>query len=307
MLKSENDALTDEQALREHHALHHGNTVLEGCDVCVNLGQRPVLEDASISAAAGEIHVLLGPNGAGKTTLMRALQGLVPLAGGSVNLEGRLGYVPQRHDIDWTFPVTAADVVRLGLVRSVSRWRRLGVSHMKRVAHALERVSMTHLRDRPISEMSGGQRQRVMIARALVLEPSVLLLDEPFTGLDMPTQEELSALFVELARQGAAIVMSTHDLSHALTIADRVTLLNRTVIAEGPPSSLNDPKLWQRTFQVSETSPLLTQVGAFTGPAATAGVAKPAPVPMTKYNATTASDATASPNATASEGVSHSC
>ena len=280
---------------------NNGGTVLEGRDVCVNLGQRPVLEHASITASAGEIHVLLGPNGAGKTTLMRALQGLVPLAGGSVSVAGRLGYVPQRHDIDWTFPVTAADVVRLGLVRSVSRWRRLSVGHMKRVAHALERVSMTHLRNRPISEMSGGQRQRVMIARALVLEPSVLLLDEPFTGLDMPTQEELSALFVELARQGAAIVMSTHDLSHALTIADRVTLLNRTVIANGPPHALGDPGLWQRTFQVSEASPLLTQVGAFTGAAAEAATAPE--VTTGSEAAFTSAPATASEAAVVQEGV----
>ncbi|MCG7427847.1 anchored repeat-type ABC transporter ATP-binding subunit [Helcobacillus sp. ACRRO] len=243
-------------------------TVLEGRGLSVSLGGRRVLEDASIRADAGRIHVLLGPNGAGKTTLLRALQGLVPREAGEVHQDGAIGYVPQRHDIDWDFPVTAKDVVQLGLVqrRLLDVRRLLGPTRpqLTAVADALERVRMLDLRDRPIGEMSGGQRQRVMIARALVRRPSVLLLDEPFTGLDMPSQELLSDLFRDLAADGCAIIMSTHDLTHALDIADRATLLNRTVIASGAPAELRDAELWQRTFEVGPTSPLLRQIGAFT-------------------------------------------
>lgn len=238
--------------------------VLSGRDLVVRLGGRPVLDSVSVDVAPGRIHALLGPNGAGKTTLLRSLQGLVRRESGTVEATGVLGYVPQRHDIDWDFPVTAKDVVLLGLVRSLGMLRPPRRAHLEAVARALGRVRMTDLRDRPIGEMSGGQRQRVMIARALVRDPSVLLLDEPFTGLDMPSQELLSDLFRDLAASGCAVVMSTHDLTHALDIADDVTLLNRTVIASGPPSQLRDADAWQRTFEVGPRSPLLTQVGALT-------------------------------------------
>lgn len=226
----------------------------------ISLGGRRVVSDASLCIEEGTITTLLGPNGAGKTTLMRGLLGLVPLSGGTVEKNAALGYVPQRNDMEWEFPVTAHDVVMLGLVGTLRRWRMPRREHFVLVRSALERVRMWELRDRPIGEMSGGQRQRVMIARALVLEPRVLLLDEPFTGLDMPSQELLSTLFVELAQQGCAIVMSTHDLTHALHIAHRVVLLNRRVIADGAPHELRSPTLWRETFEVSEASPLLSHV-----------------------------------------------
>lgn len=228
----------------------------------VNLGGRTVLDDISLDIEAGSVTVLLGPNGAGKTTLVKSLLGVLPLASGSVEARGERAYVPQRSEMEWDFPATAHDVVMLGLIRKLSRWRSPGKEHYKAVAHALSKVRMDAMKDRPIGEMSGGQRQRVMIARALVLEPSVLLLDEPFTGLDMPSQELLSDLFVSLAREGCAVVMSTHDLTHALHVADRVVLLNRRVIADAPPSELRDPELWRETFRVSEHSPLLTHVAS---------------------------------------------
>jgi len=116
---------------------------------------------------------------------------------------------------------------------------------------------MDDLRTRPVGELSGGQRQRVLVARALALQPSTLLLDEPFTGLDMPTQELLSDLFVSLAREDRAVLMTTHDLASALYSCDRLALLNRTVVAVGSTDDLNDPHIWMDTFGVGETSPLL--------------------------------------------------
>ncbi|MDO5644651.1 MAG: anchored repeat-type ABC transporter ATP-binding subunit [Dermabacter sp.] len=234
-----------------------------GCrDLAVDLGGRRVLRDVSLDIEPGAITVVLGPNGAGKTTLVRALLGLVPPARGSVHAPAVLGYVPQRSEMEWDYPVSAHDVVMLGLITEFRRWQWPRRIHYRRVADALERVRMSDLRDRPIGEMSGGQRQRVMIARALARDPRVLLLDEPFTGLDMPSQSLLSDLFLELAREGCALVMSTHDLTHALHIADRVLLLNESIIGDGAPGKLTDPGVWQRTFHVPATSPLLAHVGA---------------------------------------------
>lgn len=234
--------------------------------LAVDLGGRRVLHDVDLDVAAGRIHVLLGPNGAGKTTLVRALLGLQRSAEGRVHRAERVGYVPQRTDMDWDFPVTAQDVVMLGLVRGISRWRGPSADQHRAVARALGTVRLAELRDRPVGEMSGGQRQRVLIARALAQDPAALVLDEPFTGLDMPSQELLSELFRELAEQGVAVLMSTHDLTHALDIADRVTLLHRTVIADDVPARLTDPEPWMRTFSVSARSPLLRQVGALPEP-----------------------------------------
>lgn len=230
-------------------------------DVAVSLGGRPVLSDINLDVAAGGVHGLLGPNGAGKTTLFRAIMRLIPTTSGEIRTPGGVGYVPQRHDVMWDFPITAQEVVMTGLTRDIGFLRLPRRKHVQAVADALHRVRMTDLRSRPISEMSGGQRQRVMIARALARRPGLLLLDEPFTGLDMPTQELLTGLFAELAAEGTTLLMSTHDLTHAIVACDHLTLLNKTVIATGHPDALRQPELWMRTFEVSEHSPLLKQVG----------------------------------------------
>lgn len=240
---------------------HSADTTLGIRGLDVWLGGREVLTGIDLTISAGGVHGLLGPNGAGKTTLLRTIMRLIPCSSGEISTPGGVGYVPQRHDVMWDFPITAQEVVMTGLTREIGvlRWPRR--KHVQAVAEALHRVRMTTLRNRPISEMSGGQRQRVMIARALVRRPGLLLLDEPFTGLDMPTQELLTRLFTELAEEGTTLVMSTHDLTHALVVCDHLTLLNKTVIATGTPDELRHRALWMRTFEVSEHSPLLRQVG----------------------------------------------
>jgi manganese/iron transport system ATP-binding protein len=137
------------------------------------------------------------------------------------------------------------------------------VADWQAVDAALDRVRMAHLRDRTVGQLSGGERQRVSVARALALQPAVLLLDEPFTGLDMPTQDLLSELFVSLAREGRAILMTTHDLTAALYSCDRLALLNQTIVATGEPRELaGDPAVWMRTFGIGERSPLLRILSA---------------------------------------------
>ncbi len=237
--------------------------------VAVDLGGRPVLTDVDLAVDHGELVGLVGPNGAGKTTLLRAIQGLLPLRSGEILVEGRptrpgrtqLGYVPQRHEFAWDFPISVDDAVMTGRTGKLGLFRRPGVSDWGAVGTALERVRMSDLRDRPVGELSGGQRQRVLVARALALEPAVLLLDEPFTGLDMPTQELLSDLFAGLAAEGRAVLMTTHDLLGAMYSCDRLALLNRTVVASGPPGELKDPEVWMETFGIRPTSPMLRLLG----------------------------------------------
>ena len=230
---------------------------LELAGVTVELGGRPVLHDVDVRVDAGELVALLGPNGAGKTTLMRAALGLVRLRSGRVSVAGSAaGYVPQRHEFTWDFPASVEDAVLSGLVRRIGLFRRPSAAHWRAAWDALDQVHLGDLRKRPVGELSGGQRQRVLVARALVLQPPVLLLDEPFTGLDMPAQENLTELFTTIAKD-RAVVMATHDLTAAAYTCDRLILLNRTVVADGPAADLRDPSIWMRTFDVGPGSHLL--------------------------------------------------
>ena len=246
---------------------------LQMTGVDADLGGRPVLRDVNLRVDTGEFAALLGPNGAGKTTLMRAALGLIPLRAGKVTTAGA-GYVPQRHEFSWDFPASVEDAVLSGLVRRIGLLRRPGVAHWQAAWHALDQVKLADLRKRPVGELSGGQRQRVLVARALVLSPPVLLLDEPFTGLDMPAQENLTDLFTTLAKD-RAVVMATHDLAAAAYTCDRLILLNRTVIASGPAADLTDPEIWMRTFDVGPGSHLLKALG-LAAPAETATPAETA-------------------------------
>lgn len=237
--------------------------LVEGLDV--DLGGRPVLRGVHLAVDGGEFVGLIGPNGAGKTTLLRAILALIRSRAGQVLVDGHVarrgrsavGYVPQRHEFAWDFPISVERAVLSGRTGRIGAWRRPGVADWRAVGDAIDRVQLAELRTRPVGELSGGQRQRVLVARALALEPAALLLDEPFTGLDMPTQELLADLFGELARDGKAVLMTTHDILGALHACTRIVLLNGTVIADGAPIDLRDEQLWMRTFGVAERSPLL--------------------------------------------------
>ncbi len=234
------------------------NPAITASDVSVALGGRRVVRDSSLTVESGEFIGLLGPNGAGKTTLLRSILGLVRYSG-SITTRAALGYVPQRHDVAWDFPITVADCVASGRTRRFGWLRR--VDH-RAAQEAIALVGLTEFARRPIEQLSGGQRQRVLIARALATRPDVLLLDEPFTGLDAPNTESLLALFEELTQAGTSILMSTHNLAEAAHTCHRLVLFNRTVIADGPAADiLATPQPWVDTFGVSAHSPLLAAVG----------------------------------------------
>ena len=218
-----------------------------------SLGGRSVLEGVDLEVEAGELVGLIGPNGAGKTTLIRSILGLIP-SSGRVETDGAIGYVPQRHEFAWDFPISVRDAV----LQAVTVRRGLLV---RAVEEALSLVGMRDLAKRPIGELSGGQRQRVLVARALAIRPAVLLLDEPFTGLDMPTQEMLMDLFRALADGGRALLMTTHDLIGARAGCDRLYLLRRTIVASGRPDELADADPWIRAFDVRPDNPILDALG----------------------------------------------
>ena len=185
----------------------------------VGYGSGPnVLEDLSITLPAGSLSCLLGVNGAGKSTLLKAIAGLIPFRDGNISVNGQdcrsshasVGYLPQEGEVDWQFPVTVYDVVMMGRVRELG-WLRFPRQRDRQVVdRALSELDMLPLRDRPISDLSGGQRRRVFLARSLAQRADLLLLDEPFTGVDMATRQELCASINLLNRAGSTVLVSTH-------------------------------------------------------------------------------------------------
>ncbi len=201
------------------------------------------LRDASFSIPTGTITALVGVNGSGKSTLFKAIMGFVPLARGEVCILGQpagralkrnvVAYVPQAEEVDWDFPVLVEDVVMMGRYGHMNfmRWPRRH-DHEK-VEAALERVGMADFRKRQIGELSGGQKKRVFLARALAQEGRVILLDEPFTGVDVRTEESIIALLKALREEGHVMLVSTHNLGSVPRFCDRTVLINRTVLASG--------------------------------------------------------------------------
>lgn len=205
------------------------------------------LWDASFAIPRGTVTALVGINGAGKSTLFKAIMGFVPVAKGEIRLLGRtvsdalsenlVAYVPQSEEVDWAFPVLVEDVVMMGRYGHMGWLRRPSAADRDAVAEALDRVNMAGLRKRQIGELSGGQRKRVFLARALAQDGQVILLDEPFTGVDVKTEEQIVALLRELREEGRIMLVATHNLGSVPEFCDRVILVKGTVLASGPTES----------------------------------------------------------------------
>ena len=225
-------------------------------ELTVHYEKTPVLWDVSLTLPTGIVCGIAGPNGAGKSTLLKALMGLVQPLSGRINFLGqplskmrkRIAYIPQRESIDWNFPITASDVVLMG------RYNRFGILGRPRRAdreaakRAIEQLGMSAFSDRQISQLSGGQQQRLFIARALVQEPDILLMDEPFNGVDLATEKSIIELLHRLKKDGKTILIIFHDLMTAEQYFDYLLLINRRLIACGPLNQTFTKDNLMRTF-----------------------------------------------------------
>jgi ABC-type Mn2+/Zn2+ transport system ATPase subunit len=210
-------------------------------------GRVPAIEDVTFEVEPGQRVALLGPNGGGKTTLLRVLLGELRPMRGSVEVRGRAATVPQTERSRLDFPVSALDVALMGALPRLPWWKRPGHADREIAHDALERVGVSNRADDTFGDLSGGQRQRVLIARGLVQNADLLLLDEPFSGLDVPAASGLEALIAQLAGEGRGIVIATHDLRQARRW-DSVLCLNQRQIAFGRPDEVLDREVLEATY-----------------------------------------------------------
>jgi len=225
-------------------------------DLTVSYNRIPALHHISFAAECGECVALVGPNGAGKSTLLKALSGLMPVETGTIRFHGHsvrgptqeFAYLPQRENIDWDFPASVRGLVEMGRFIRAGWWRRFSQEDAAAVNEAIRLMQLGELEHRQISALSGGQQQRTFLARALAQEAHVFLLDEPFTGLDKPNQDNLRVLLRSLREQGKLILVSHHDLASVPDIFDRVIFLNGELIAAGAVSDTFTTENISRTY-----------------------------------------------------------
>lgn len=242
--------------LRPDH--EHRDYALEVRDLWAGYpGQPPALEGVGLRVPVGEIVGLIGPNGAGKSTLFKAVMGLLKPLRGEVLAFGRpvnsarrdIAYMPQVEEVDWEFPVSVTDVVMMGRYRGLRPFALWGRGDRHAAHDAIERVGLGEFATRQVGELSGGQRRRVLMARAIARGAQLLLLDEPFAGLDAAVQHDLITILDELATEGRSILVATHDLSCVANSCDEAICLNGHLVAAGPPAEVLTEAVLTETFQ----------------------------------------------------------
>lgn len=246
---------------------HPSTSPLSIHDMTVAYHRKPVIWDIDYNAPSGKLVAIVGPNGAGKSTLINAALDLVPKASGQVRIfgkpyrqqRGRVGYVPQRESVDWDFPVNALDVVAMGLYRRIGWCRPVTRKFRKLALESLDRVGMADFAHRQISQLSGGQQQRVFLARALVQDADLYLMDEPFSGVDAATERAIVLLLRELRSRGKTALVVHHDLQTVTEYFDHVLLLNMRLVATGPTSEVFTHDNLRKTY--GGKLALLDQVG----------------------------------------------
>ena len=235
---------------------HPADAPLTVHDMTVAYHRKPVLWDIDLDIPEGKLIGIVGPNGAGKSTLIKACLDLIPKASGKVRIYGRpyakqrklVGYVPQRETVDWDFPVSALDVVAMGTYGRIGWCLPVTRKHKATALAALERVGMAEFARRQISQLSGGQQQRVFLARALVQEASLYLMDEPFAGVDAATEKAIVDLLRGLRAAGRTVLAVHHDLQTVPEYFDHVMLLNMRIVASGPTEEVFTAENLQKTY-----------------------------------------------------------
>ncbi|GIW96811.1 MAG: manganese ABC transporter ATP-binding protein [Pirellulaceae bacterium] len=236
-------------------------------DLTIAYHRKPVLWNVSLEVPRGALAGLIGPNGAGKSTLLKAVVDMVPRISGEIRILGRpyravrrqVAYVPQRESVDWDFPATVLDVVLMGTYGELGWFQRVRQEHRRRALEALRKMEIEHLAHRQISQLSGGQQQRTFLARALVQQADVYLMDEPFAAVDASTEAAIVRLLMELRSQGKTIIVVHHDLQTAAEYFDFVILLNLRLIAAGPTKEVFTRENLQKTYGGKLT--LLDEIG----------------------------------------------
>ncbi|MDQ3691052.1 MAG: metal ABC transporter ATP-binding protein [Chloroflexota bacterium] len=225
-------------------------------DVSAGYNDRIALEGVNLDVPSGSLLAIVGPNGAGKSTLLKVIAGLLPVWGGSVSVLGaapggaarRIAYVPQAELVDWHFPITVSGVVMMGRYPGLGLGRRPTRHDQEAVRQALASVGMLEHAEHQIGALSGGQRRRVFLARAVAADADLFLLDEPVTGVDAATQQEIMDILATNAAMGRTIIATTHDLACAAECFQRVVAINRTVVADGPAKIALDPEMLARAY-----------------------------------------------------------
>jgi ABC-type Mn2+/Zn2+ transport system ATPase subunit len=230
---------------------HLSTAAIEVTDLTVSYGPVPALLDVRLAIESGNLVGVIGPNGSGKSTLIKAILGFVKPDVGSVKIfgkdvsqaKGRVAYVPQRGAVDWDFPVTVREVAVMGRYGKRKWWQDLHKEDYRSADEALKKVRMSEFANRQIGQLSGGQQQRVFMARALTQNADILLLDEPFAGVDAATEQAILDVLQETRRQGKTVVVVHHDLSTATEYFDRLVLLKQRLFAYGKPARVLQPQL----------------------------------------------------------------
>lgn len=240
----------------DHSHHHHGGHELSVQNISAQYGSIVALEDVSFSLHCGHTLALVGPNGAGKSTLINLLAGLQKPKSGRILWNGKplhdtrheIAFMPQRTEVDWRFPITVRELVEMGRYPALGVWKKNSTHDCEIVDKALESLQLTELQHRQIGALSGGQQQRAFLARALAQEAHILLLDEPFTGLDVPGMESLGTLLRSLAAEGRLIIASHHDLNTAPRIFSHCLLLKKQRIAFGTTEEVLTPPYLSQAF-----------------------------------------------------------
>lgn len=222
----------------------------------VSYHKHVALTDVSFQLDSGKLIGIIGPNGSGKSTLLKAILEIIPSSSRKIEFFGdtldhvkqRIAYVPQRESVDWNFPITVEEVVAMGRLNPKKLFQRLKAVDKELINLALEQVDIKTLRSKQIGALSGGQQQRVFLARALAQQADLILMDEPFVGIDMASQENILDLLLQLRKNGKTIVMVHHDLSTVAQYFDEVLLMNNRLVMHGPKDAVLKPEILQGVY-----------------------------------------------------------